>query len=59
VRSAYDGSAYGAAPTKGDETATAKLAKGQGSVSITSAQVAKQRISESMSARRVHLLPLR
>jgi RHS repeat-associated protein len=30
VRSAYDGGAYGAAPTKGDETATAKLTKHSG-----------------------------
>jgi RHS repeat-associated protein len=30
VRSAYDGLAYGAAPTKGDETATAKLTKHTG-----------------------------
>ncbi|MEV5439524.1 polymorphic toxin-type HINT domain-containing protein [Streptomyces sp. NPDC052682] len=30
VRSAYDGLAYGVAPTKGDETATAKLTKHDG-----------------------------
>ncbi|MEU8852691.1 polymorphic toxin-type HINT domain-containing protein [Streptomyces sp. NPDC048564] len=32
VRSAYDGGAYGAAPTKGDETATATLTKHNGTI---------------------------